>query len=126
VEFVLFEEAGKRVVTAGADRTVRAWNSVDAEQAKQLARFDSAITAWAMGEGSVFLGLADGRVTQRRLPKGEREREFTAAGDRITALAFHGPSQRLFIGTHGGMIRIWSLKDGMLSGEFAPSPGLRR
>jgi len=126
VESLLFANDGKMVLSAGADHTVRSWDSADASHAKEFAKFGVAVTAMVPGEHSVFIALADGRVVQRRPGKREEARRFSGDGDRVTALAIHEGLELLAIGSHGGRVRVWNLKDGSLVSDFTASPGITR
>ena len=126
VESLVFSKDGKRVFSSGTDRTVRGWDSADAEHAKVFAKFDIAITGLSLGNHTLFVALADGRVAQRNTSGEGKPREKLAggAGDRVEALAFHGPSQSLAAGAHDGSVTIWNLKDGGSPSKFMACPGL--
>ena len=123
VEFVTFNDDGKVLLTAGTDRKVRFSSFTETNKPGEFAKFEVAVTGLARVKQSVFIALADGQVTQRRLVKRAEVRAFTGHGDRVTALAFHAPSQRLATGAHDGKVRLWNLADGKLLGEFTASPG---
>lgn len=123
VEFVTFNDDGKVLLTAGTDRKVRFSSVTETSKPGEFARFEVAVTGLARGEQSVFIALADGRVTQRRIVKRDEVQAFTGHGDRVTAMALHAASQRLATGAHDGKVRLWNLADGKLLGEFTASPG---
>lgn len=123
VEFVTFNDDGKLLLTAGTDRKVRFSGLNETNKPGEFAKFDVAVTGLARGEASLFIALADGRVTERRLVKKDELQKFTGHADRVTALAFHAASQRLATGAHDGKVRVWNVADGKLLGEFTASPG---
>jgi WD40 repeat protein len=125
VESVTFDPDGTLLFSAGTDRRVRSWNSADAGHAKSLARFDVDITALLSGEQSLFIGLADGRVIERRQSDGSEACAFGGARERITALAVDSTSHWLSTGSHDGKVRLWDLHDGEKMSEFTAAPGLR-
>ena len=124
VESIVFNDEGTLIFSAGADRRIRRWETTDAEHAKVFAEFDSAISGLTLGAESVFIGLADGRVIQRRLRDGSAACEFAGSTDRVTALALHMESHSLATGSHDGKVRIFDLYNGEQLAEFTASPGL--
>ena len=125
VESVEFVDEGTSICSAGADHRVRRWEGADGSQAREFARFDEEITALAAGDGSLFIGLADGRIIQRRLSNGDEAGEYIGSSDLITAVACQTEYHWLAAGSHDGRVRLWDLREGVPLAEFIACPGLQ-
>jgi WD40 repeat protein len=125
VESVAFDLDGTSLFSAGIDRRVRSWNSADAGHAKTLARFEADINSLLPADQTIFIGLSDGRVTERRQADGIEVCTFAGLTDRVTALAVDSTSHWLAAGSHDGKVRLWDLRDGEKISEFVAAPGLQ-
>jgi WD40 repeat protein len=126
VESLVFKPEGNEILSAGTDRVVRSWDSGDGGHPKEFAKFEVDVTALVSGDQSVFIGLADGRVSQRRLSDQAQRGEFRSSGVRVTALTFEEHSKRLAIGSRDGRVQIWNVKEGRLLCEFRALPGVEQ
>jgi hypothetical protein len=123
VEHAAFSTDGRQVLTAGADRRVRFWLAANPDEAGEFASPGAAVTALARSGAFVWLGLADGRVTQRRLVERDEVRAFSGGADRVTALALHEEAGRVAAGFHDGTLRVWNVADGTEVAAGAALPG---
>lgn len=122
VEHATFGPEAQTVLTAGTDRRVRRWSWEKPEDAGDFARFDMPVTALAAAGDNIFIGLAEGTVTQRRAAGRDEVRAWPQPGDRVTVLAVESTSGRLAAGYFSGTIRVFDVQEGTLLAEARPWP----
>jgi Tol biopolymer transport system component len=117
---VAFAPDGQRILSSGADQTMRLW---DARTGKEIRRIDAPIgriwtIAFAPRGKYVASGSFDGSVRLWDLERGREVRRFADKGDYIRSVAFSPDGQFIAAAGDDRMIRIWDVATGKLQGTL--------
>jgi WD40 repeat protein/transcriptional regulator with XRE-family HTH domain len=118
VTFAQFSPQGRFMVTIGADRTLRLWNTGDGQQLGKSNEFDpESVSSTSFSSDEKLLAAATGGDTVRMWSSatGDRfERQLTGHQARVVSLAFapHNPAGRadstLASADENGTVRLWN------------------
>ncbi|MFO0863211.1 MAG: WD40 repeat domain-containing protein [Gemmataceae bacterium] len=117
---VAFAPDGQRVLSSGADQTMRLW---DARTGKEIRRIDAPIgriwsIAFAPRGKYVASGSFDGSVRLWDLERGREVRRFADKGDYIRCVAFSPDGQSIAAAGDDRTIRIWDVATGKMHGTL--------
>ncbi|MEQ1647844.1 MAG: protein kinase [Hyphomicrobiaceae bacterium] len=107
VSFVQFAAQGRRIVSTGADATIRVWDSASAQAVKTLRSTDGVATSLAVYENLALTGHGDGTMVLWDLEAGQRLGSVKRSTDAITGVAFGADGEKLIAGSSDGKITLW-------------------
>ena len=104
------------ILTAGADKKIKAWDPKTGKELKSIAAHDGEVTVLAVSPDGklVASGGADKKVKIWKLENGELVKEITAHESAVTALAFSQDGTLLASGGADKKVKLWKLADGKL------------
>jgi len=125
VHAAVFVGDNATVASAGGDGLVRIWNAD--QEGNQLCQVDGlggAIFRLAVTpDGSILASAGiDGKVRLINPANGAINATLDGPGDWINALTISPNAQRLAVGGHGGVVKVWNLSDLQPIAEFQASP----
>ncbi len=114
VKSVALTPDGKRVATAGDDRSVRVWDGVTGKSLRVFRGHEHYVTSVAIsGDGSrVLSGSWDRTIRLWDVHSGECVREFPGHTGIVTSVAMNGDASLLASGSWDGAVRIWDAESG--------------
>jgi WD40 repeat protein len=116
------EVVGAGVAAGGADGVVRLYPGPKELKGKGAA---AAVSDLRAAGGTLYVAVADGRVTPWTLEKGEAGKEI-ATGAPVTAIAVSADGKRM-VALGGTTAKLWNLEDGKAVGELrTDGPAKRR
>lgn len=102
---------GDELITAGKDKSVHGWKVADVKKTRDITGLGDVFKS-ALGEDSIYLGGASGKVSQANTEKLSVQRSYDGLTDWINSLAVHPSSHSLAAGSHDGKVMVWSTEDG--------------
>jgi WD40 repeat protein/tRNA A-37 threonylcarbamoyl transferase component Bud32 len=114
VKAVVFSPDGKRLVSAGQDRTLRIWDAATGTETMTLRGHDGAVTAVAFaprGERMASAG-GDGTVRLWDAATGALLKTFRGHEDYVLSVAFAPDGRRVVSGGQDGTVRVWDVNNG--------------
>ncbi|MBX9679790.1 MAG: WD40 repeat domain-containing protein [Gemmataceae bacterium] len=117
---VAFATDGQRLLSAGADQTIRLW---DSRTGKELRRIDAPIgriwtVVFAPRGKYAASGSFDGSVRLWDLERGREVRRFSEKGDYVRSVVFSADGQSIAAAGDDRVIRIWDVATGKLQGTL--------
>jgi WD40 repeat protein len=108
------DAAGRRVVAAGKDGSVRIWNVADGGVGRIIHTGATSEADVAFSpNGSLVLGAGyDGKVRLWDPATGAETRSQQVSSRALTAVAFSADGRRYVVGGRDGVIRVWSIVGG--------------
>ena len=102
------------ILTAGADKKIKAWDPKTGKELKSIAAHSREVTVLAISPDGklVASGGADKKVKIWKLENGELVKEITAHRSAVTALAFSQDGTLLVSGGADKKVKLWTLPDG--------------
>jgi len=115
---------GKGIVTAGADKMVRLWNSTDGKEVRQFTGHTDVVTSVAVThDGSrVVAGSADKTVRIWKTTDAEPVASLTHTSE-VRSLSLSADSSRLAVTGDDGLVRVWDLATGQTLQRFLGHEG---
>ncbi len=110
VKAVHFLGESKRVVTIGADATLRLWDTTTGAVIRKIALPEGPATALAAQDNRALTGHADGTLVLWDLEKGERIAAFRRNSDPLTAVAFAPETDNVIAASSDGTLVVWNRK----------------
>ncbi len=104
---------GRRLLTGGADKTVRLWDSATGQELAQFSEFKRRIKSVAFHpSGRMFAAVADTSLViwDAKVPK--RLHSIVASKAQVNAVAFHPDGQRLATGSDDHTVVLWDVATG--------------
>lgn len=120
---VAFNADGSQVIVGGRAGRVDYWNAADGNRAAELG-VGGEIERLIAADGQLFTASTDLHARRYKLDDRSQIHDFPEHADRLYALAYHPPGQRLVTGALNGEIRVWNAADGALVVKFLATPGL--
>ncbi len=119
VHAAVFSPDGKRLVTAGDDPAIRAWDAHTLKPLAEVGKHDAPVTQLAFRRDGAQLAsaAADGQIRICDLATGEAITSFSGGHDEIGALAFSPDGATLFWG-EGPRVRWTRIGDSAKPGVF--------
>ena len=119
---VAWQDDGRTLASASADRTVKIWEIETGEQRRTLSGFGKEITAvkFIAASNQVLTTCADGQARLYDTSNGKNVRTFNANGDFLFALGVTHDGKKMIASGESGVVRIWTVDDGKLAKEIAP------
>lgn len=114
VRAAAFAPTGDRIVTAGDDGRVVAWDPRTGDEQAVLVGSGARVNDVALSPGGALIATADlqGAVRVRDPADGHILRELTGGGAAMNAVAF-GPGGRIVVaGGADGLVRLWNTRTG--------------
>jgi WD40 repeat protein len=114
VHAVAVSHDGETIATAGEDRTVRLWRSVDGEALRVLKGHEAPVLALAFDPrgGALLTGSADTRARLFDLATGEIRHLFRSHAKPVSAVAFSASGTRLATASQDGAAKLWETDSG--------------
>lgn len=116
---VSFAADSRRVLSSGADGTVRLWNALDGAQLLRVGPRQGRVTAAALSPDQRWIASA-GRSAIVQVWDAATGREVLAlpdAGTDVTGLGFTSGGSVLFAADASGVVRTWNVPGGQLLGR---------
>jgi WD40 repeat protein len=106
--------ANRRVVTGGADETVRVWNSRTGRLIRRLSGQDGRPVAVAYSPRGDFVASAstDGLGRVWRVANGRPAATLSGHGNYLTDVAFSADGRQIVTGSRDGTARVWKAETG--------------
>jgi eukaryotic-like serine/threonine-protein kinase len=126
VQAVAFAPDGKRVLSGGADRTVRLWSVPGGRLLRTLTGHEHAVqsVAFLPDDRRAASGGLDGIVRLWDLDEGRELRQFLGHQKQVNSVAAAPDGRRLLSGGGDAVLRLWDVETGKelrpLSGHTAP------
>ena len=105
---------GQRIVSGGADRTVRVWNLASGRLERTLEGHTGQVRAVAVtADGQrIVSGGTDGTVRVWNLASGRLKRTLEGHTGQVWAVAVTADGQRIISGSRDHTVRVWDLASG--------------
>ncbi len=110
VKALQFTTESRRVITVGADASLRIWDAATGAQLMKLALPEGPATAFATQGSRALTGHADGTLSLWDIDKGDRIGIYRRGSDPLTAVAFAPESDHLIAASRNGSLAVWSMK----------------
>ncbi len=107
VNAVGFTADGRRIVTAGADGTLRVWNALSGAQVRTIEPAEGVATAMSVSGQRVVTGHADGRAALWDLETGQRIATYRRGDAAVTAVGFSRDGERVVVSSSDATVTIW-------------------
>jgi WD40 repeat protein len=106
--------AADTLVTAGADKKVKLWNTEDGKLIKEIEAHDSAVNVIALSWNGKILatGGADKKVKLWNPADGKLIKSIDAHDGAVTALWFSTDNEKLYSGSADKKLKVWNTADG--------------
>ena len=120
VETLMFHPDGKRVISAGFDRTIRIWNLDSLNEVQTLSGHIDWIHCLALHPDLNRFATAGGDETIRfwNLESSSNEWQLPSSNNVVSFLSIHPDGKRFFEGGGDNIVRIRDIKTGDLIQEF--------
>jgi len=107
---VSFADNGRLLVTAGADGTIKLWNTANNNHIKTLDTDKGPATALVTRGNLALTGHSEGDIVLWDLDEGVKQRTYKRNDARIWALAFAGSRNRFWSAGHDWAIALWDIQ----------------
>jgi serine/threonine protein kinase len=107
---VAFTEDGRRLVTAGADGTLKVWETANGVEVRTIPLGDSTITALAVSSGRALTGHDDGTLQLWDFVSGQKLGQFSRNQASVWSVAFMGEPDRFLASGHDWIISVWDAR----------------
>ena len=106
---LIYSQDGTRLVSSGADRTLRVWRTGTASLGRTIA-LDSVAKSVALSGSVALTGHADGRIRRWDIESGALRGTYQRNEADVWSLAFTGTDQRFAAATHDWKVVLWDAK----------------
>jgi len=117
---------GSQIVTAGADKALRVWNSADGKPVKKVA-LPAAATAMSLSPNGAqaVVGLADDPPSVQivNLSDGKPVATFAGHAAPVTSVGFRRDAKAVVSCSDDGTVRVWDVESGLLQQQFLHHAG---
>jgi WD40 repeat protein len=111
------------VVSGGADKRLKVWQSSDAKDLRTIGGFGGDVFRVRVQAGDLLLTASgDGNVHQHKAADGAAVKKFSGHRDWVYAVAEHAGRKRLASGSYDGEVRVWNAEDGSTAAAFPAVP----
>ncbi len=107
---VAFTEDSRRIVTSGADRTLKIWDVATGANERTIGLGESKVTALAVRGQRALTGREDGTLQLWDLGRGERLAQFQRNSASIWSVAFMGDAERFVASSHDWTVAVWDTR----------------
>ena len=107
---VAFTEDGRRLVTVGADGTLKVWEIANGAEIRAIPLGDSSITALAVSNGRALTGHDDGTLQLWDFVNGQKLGQFSRNQASVWSVAFMDEPNRFLASGHDWVISVWDAR----------------
>lgn len=107
VTSLAFSADGSRLVSTGADNTVKVWNSASMSLVRQIPIDAGAATSLAVNGDLALTGHADGRITMWDIATARKRASYRRNEADVWSLAFAGTPGRFLTAAHDWKVALW-------------------
>jgi WD40 repeat protein len=112
VTSVAFHQNGAQVLTGGADKTARLWNSANGQLVRTLGPFADPVNAVAFSRDHSQIGTAAGKVVKVYNVVGGKEVLTLDHPATVTSVSFSADKARIATASADGLVRAWDVATG--------------
>lgn len=116
---VALHPTAAQALTAGADRTVKLWDTATWKELKTVATLPEPIAALAVSRDFTAFAVASGKVAKAWQLADGKELVAIPHAAAVTAVGFNADKTRLITGSADSLARVWDVKTGHLLQTFA-------